>query len=54
MHMGAMHSDCWILGAGVRDGRGCWKLNLDLLEEQQVLLTPEPSLQHLPLSEKRF
>jgi hypothetical protein len=23
----------------------CWKLNLGLLEEQSVLLTPEPSLQ---------
>ena len=25
--------------------RGCWELNLGPLEEQSVLLTPEPSLQ---------
>lgn len=26
---------------------GCWELNLDLLQEQQVLFTTEPTLQQL-------
>jgi hypothetical protein len=26
---------------------GCWELNSGLLEEQPVLLTSEPSLQHM-------
>lgn len=30
------------LETGVTDGCGCWELNPDLLEEQPVLLTPEP------------
>lgn len=39
----------WILGSGVTDACeppcGCWKLNLGPLGEQQMLLSPEPSLQ---------
>lgn len=38
-------------GTGVPDSRvllcGCWKLNLGSLQEQSVLLVPEPSLQSL-------
>jgi hypothetical protein len=37
-------------GTGVRDSFewqcGCWELNLGLLQEQQALLTTEPSFQH--------
>jgi hypothetical protein len=36
-------------GIGIRDHcelpRRCWELNPDSLEDQSVLLTPEPSLQ---------
>jgi hypothetical protein len=44
-----IHKDIISTGTGVADGCelpcGSWKLNLDLLEEQPVLLTNEPSLQ---------
>lgn len=33
---------------------GCWALNPRLLEEQPVLLTVEPSFQHLPLFNTEF
>jgi hypothetical protein len=31
---------------------GCWELNSGPLEEQSVLLTAEPSLQHLQVTSK--
>lgn len=41
-------------GTGIRCGYqslcGCWELNLGLFQEQQLLLSPEPSLQPPQLS----
>lgn len=46
---GEIRRQCWTPGARVTDGcepppYGCWEPNLGPLQEQQMLLTAEPSL----------